>query len=417
MNVLQTVKQFKLELFDPQDIPQISHVRCTNPSVQFNNRTHSVIDPKFGPVSHREQCTTCHSLMTDCTGHFGHIPLALPVFQPFFLNDVYKIVQKACYNCLKPAKEDHCVHCNCKQGKWSRELQTKDRFVHKYEYRQRELTIKNVYTVLKEYDNVFQPEQPKSWLLLQNMLVLPVCARPSIVTSGMVSHHAMTHCYASIVKENNLLGIFVQQGQSPHVIKQQWRRLQDNVYKLFDARYSTDDRFQEGIRQRLDGKQGRFRKNLLGKRCNFSARTVIGGDPSCKFFTYSFALSTNFQLTSCLFMFMFAVEIDQLGVPRSIAMRMTFPEHVNRYNLQQMKECVQIGPSEIGGALYVQKHIDGSLYDLSMIQSLGDCAYRLQPGDIVERMMRDEDLVLFNRQPSLHKFSVSVFSKRFIELI
>jgi len=376
---MKKVKQFHLSIIDPEDVPSIAVVLCHNPSVQFSNRRNSVIDERFGPVSQRDKCVQCMSYLNDCVGHFGYIRLCLPVYQPFFLNDVYKIVTKACYNCLRPACGDECEYCNAVQGKWSRELGTRDRFVHKHEYQKRELTVTNVQTILREHDKKFKskPEQaqPKSWLLLTNLLVLPMAARASIVTQGLVSHHALTHAYASIIKENNLLSIFVGQQQSPHVILQQWRRLQDAVYKLFDARYSNDERFTEGIRQRLDSKAGRFRKHLLGKRCDFSARTVIGGDPS--------------------------LELGELGVPRSIAMRMTFPEHVNRYNLAEMRACVARGTEELNGALYIVKKDSGDCFDLSVAGSLTTIASQLRAGDIVERMMRDGDYVLFNRQPQV----------------
>jgi DNA-directed RNA polymerase II subunit RPB1 len=130
----------------------------------------------------------------------------------------------------------------------------------------------------------------------------------------------------------------------------------------------------KSIRARLKGKEGRLRGNLMGKRVDFSARTVITGDP--------------------------VLEIDQVGVPRSIARNLTFPETVTRYNIALLQSYVNNGPSEHPGAKYVIRE-NGERVDLRFSKRGGDIL--LQPGYKVERHLVDDDLVIFNRQPSLHK--------------
>ena len=145
-----------------------------------------------------------------------------------------------------------------------------------------------------------------SWLITTVLPVLPPCSRPSILNKGNWCHNSLSHCYSNVVKENNVLNVFLQQNQASHIINQQWRRVQDQIYKIYDVKNVTETAYMEGIRQRLDGKQGRMRKNLVGKFCycffvfvfvfvylfftvstgkrvNFSARTVIGGDVSRMF--------------------------------------------------------------------------------------------------------------------------------------
>ena len=72
-----------------------------------------------------------------------------------------------------------------------------------------------------------------------------------------------------------------------------------------------------------------------------------------------------------------------------------------------MVKKVNTGPDELGGALYIEKKYDSSRYDLKYAGKLSNLANDLKIGDIVERMLEDGDLVAMNRQPSLHKYSVS----------
>ena len=81
--------------------------------------------------------------------------------------------------------------------------------------------------------------------------------------------------------------------------------------------------------ERLKGKDGRVRGNLIGKRVNFSARTVITPDP--------------------------LIDVDEVGVPRKIASNLTFPEIVNQYNIDFIKKLVLAGSGVYPGARYVIK--------------------------------------------------------------
>jgi len=133
----------------------------------------------------------------------------------------------------------------------------------------------------------------------------------------------------------------------------------------------------KSLNQRLKGKEGRVRGNLMGKRVDFSARTVISADPN--------------------------LNIDQVGVPRTIAQRLTVPVSVTPFNIHELQELVARGPDEWPGAAYIVRH-DHKRVDLRFVGSKNDLA--LQIGWTVERHLRDDDVVLFNRQPSLHRMSI-----------
>merc|ERR1712185_94074 len=83
----------------------------------------------------------------------------------------------------------------------------------------------------------------------------------------------------------------------------------------------------KSISERLKGKAGRIRGNLMGKRVDFSARTVITPDPN--------------------------LMLDEVGVPRSIARNLTYPEIVTPFNIAKLQELVNNGPAELPGARYI----------------------------------------------------------------
>ena len=116
----------------------------------------------------------------------------------------------------------------------------------------------------------------------------------------------------------------------------------------------------------------------MGKRVDFSARTVITAEPN--------------------------IMLDELGVPVEIARNLTFPERVTSFNKELLQGYVDIGtkPKQLKdvGAKYVTKD-DGSIMDLRFTNNL-----QLDIGDVVDRHMKDGDLVVFNRQPTLHRMSM-----------
>jgi DNA-directed RNA polymerase II subunit RPB1 len=133
----------------------------------------------------------------------------------------------------------------------------------------------------------------------------------------------------------------------------------------------------KSVSARLKGKEGRLRSNLMGKRVNFSARTVISPDPS--------------------------LSMNQLRVPIKIAMNLTFPEIVTPYNIEHLTNIVKNGSDVYPGANYVIPANE----DLPPIfLKYAREKVNLQYGDTVERHMIDGDITLFNRQPTLHKLSM-----------
>ena len=140
-----------------------------------------------------------------------------------------------------------------------------------------------------------------------------------------------------------------------------------------------------GLCQRLKGKQGRFRGNLSGKRVDFSGRTVISPDPNLR--------------------------IDEVAVPERVARIMTFPDRVTPHNIDALRQAVLNGTDVWPGANFATIAALGNFKRFLKLGSRQDIASKLAVGDIVERHLRDNDVVLFNRQPSLHKVGVMNITK------
>ena len=110
----------------------------------------------------------------------------------------------------------------------------------------------------------------------------------------------------------------------------------------------------------------------MGKRCNFTARTVISGDAM--------------------------LDMRDVGVPQEVADKLTIVEHVNRFNYESLRKLIS---EQAPNIKYIVKK-DGTRLDMATVKGRTE----LTVGCSVERTLRDGDLVLFNRQPSLHRMSI-----------
>lgn len=221
----------------------------------------------------------------------------------------------------------------------------------------------------------------------------PVCIRPSVMMqdSPASNEDDLTVKLTEIVWTSSLIKTGLEKGISINNMMEHWDYLQ-----LAVAMYINSDSVNpamlpgasnggskvkpiRGFCQRLKGKQGRFRGNLSGKRVDFSGRTVISPDPN--------------------------LSIDEVAVPDRVAKVLTYPERVTRYNRVKLQELIVNGPNVHPGANYLLKKDEDARRNLRY----GDrvkLAKQLRVGDIVERHLEDGDIVLFNRQPSLHRLSI-----------
>jgi DNA-directed RNA polymerase II subunit RPB1 len=221
-------------------------------------------------------------------------------------------------------------------------------------------------------------------MLVSVLPVPPPHVRPTVVDGDIQSEDDLTYQLTNIIKANLSLEAAIIKGEARHIVADYEKLLQQRVISFFDNERDDNPRETQKtgrplktIRQRLKGKEGRLRGNLMGKRVDFSARTVITADPN--------------------------LSIDQVGVPKSVALILTVPVTVTPFNINHLTNLVANGPQEWPGANYIIRS-DGTRKDLRYGSSKND--FVLEYGWVVERHLCDDDIVLFNRQPSLHKMSI-----------
>ena len=168
--------------------------------------------------------------------------------------------------------------------------------------------------------------------------------------------------------------------------------LQNDVNGFIDSTKNQNNNTKTptpGIKQALEKKEGLFRKHMMGKRVNYAARSVISPDPN--------------------------LETNEIGVPPVFAVKLTYPEPVTNYNVSELRQAVINGPDKWPGATQVQNE-DGSLISLigmSLEQRKSIASQLMTPttgfnvvNKKVHRHIKNNDVVLMNRQPTLHKASM-----------
>ncbi len=222
------------------------------------------------------------------------------------------------------------------------------------------------------------------WMICQVLAIPPPAVRPSVKLDAMQrSEDDLTHSLIKIIQYNNELKTRMANADTPaQTIKDYTNLLHYYMATMIDNKtpgywkvtQQRTGRPFKAIRERLNGKTGRVRGNLMGKRVDFSARSVITADPN--------------------------LSIRQLGVPIRIAKNITKPVVVNERNRAFLTQLVRNGPDIYPGAKNLEKKT--GMYSLRLNRD----QHQLEIGDIVHRHLMDGDPVLFNRQPTLHRMSM-----------
>ena len=224
------------------------------------------------------------------------------------------------------------------------------------------------------------------WMVLTVLPVPPVTARPSItLDNGQRSEDDLTHKLVDIIRINQRFMENREAGAPQLIIEDLWELLQYHVTTFIDNEISGTPpaRHRSGrplktLSQRLKGKEGRFRGSLSGKRVNFSARTVISPDPT--------------------------LSLNEVGVPDRVAKEMTQTMTVTERNAEEARRYVSNGPEAHPGANYVRRP-DGRRLKVTE-KNCEELAEKVEGGWEVNRHLIDGDVVVFNRQPSLHRMSI-----------
>lgn len=438
-NQIDTIKGIRFCILSPDEIKRMSVVEVTN-SETYNLGEpvlNGLYDPRMGVLDHNKVCQTCQQKNTFCPGHFGHITMAKPVFYIQFFDVVKKLLKCVCFRCskllldpeselvkgilnkkysrqkrwemlyklcqkVKRCGQENPDGCGAKQpDKITKDpaailrilMEWKDLEVDKEEMKKQQYNAEEVLRILKRISDkdaeilgFSRKFNRPEWMICTVLPVPPPTVRPSIRTeTGQRSEDDLTHKLFDIVKANNDILKKISKGVAKEQVDFHAQTLQYHVITLIDNNIpginpSTQrtGRLFKSLSERLKSKEGRIRGNLMGKRVDFSARSVITPDPK--------------------------IGIDELGVPLKIAMNLTFPEIVNQHNKERMAQLVKNGPDHYPGAKHVRKIKEGNR--TIRLKNIDRTNIILEEGDIVERHLLDGDFVLFNRQPSLHRMSM-----------
>lgn len=314
----------------------------------------SVYDERLGVIQNHVFCITCKKDNQECAGHCGHIELPVPIPHPMYSKEIMYYLKCFCSECsslLMNEKEIKLlnIHRLTGESKFKKIIEyceNKVRFcpiceVVKYSY----FCIENKYSRYidsktdsvpvssKEIENILggiksrevdlfglcSSEQYHPVDLIMNvLLVLPICARPFVETSRGSCEDDLTNKYIDIIKVCNKL--------KNHSLKEtDYKEAVDNLeFHIRTLMYNHKQKAKQisgrpirCLRERINGKGGLVRCNLSGKRGDFTARTVIGPDPRLR--------------------------ADEIAIPEEFAEQLTFPEIVNNINLQVFQKLVDEG--------------------------------------------------------------------------
>lgn len=378
----------QFSILSPDEIRKGSVAEITSRDTYENGNPviNGLFDPRMGVLDPGFICPTDGLDYMQTPGYFGHIELAKPIFYIQYLTTIIKILRCVCIKCsklllskekfkhllemqnssdrwnavfalaskVKRCGEDTDDGCGCKQpskfkkeglatitAEWDDmegiESENKEKLVMKITP---EIVIK-LFRRIQDADVNFMGFSPiwsrPDWMVCQVLAIPPPAVRPSIKHDAQQrSEDDISHIIVNIIKANNTLREKMQKGANSNVINDWATILQYYVATMVDNKIpgvasvaQRTGRPLKSIKERLNGKHGRIRGNLMGKRVDFSARSVITPDPN--------------------------ISIKELGVPMSIAKNITKPVIVNDKNKEYLLKLVQNGPDVHPGAKILER--------------------------------------------------------------
>ena len=438
---IEPVVGIQICVFSPDEIERRSVVEVTNSGTYEGNepKIGGLFDPRMGVLDNGKECRSCGQTNHKCPGHFGHFRLARPVYYIQFLPFIQNVLSCVCIRCSKLLIDKKFrKHFLKRKGeaRWrdvltaSKEIkrcgqETEDgcgarqptRYIREGIARivaewdsidsvasdgtenakaQKQSQPLEVEFVLRLFRRILDEDVDfmglsrywcrPDWMICTVLPIPPPQVRPSVIRdNNQRSEDDLTHKLAEIIKTNNTyLQPRIQANAAKSVIDEWTNVLQYHIATLVDNQIpgvapsaQRNGRPLKSIQQRLGSKEGRIRYNIQGKRVEFSARSVITPDPN--------------------------ISIAELGVPEKIAMNLTRPERVTEFNRQKLYKFIQNGPNVFPGAKTIRRGLDGRIISLRHVNTKDVV---LHYGDIVNRHLMDGDIVLFNRQPTLHRMSM-----------
>lgn len=455
-------------IYSTEEIQRMSV--CEINSVKLSG-VNSVYDKRMGVLEPNEICPTCQKCSKFCVGHFGHINLNVSILHPLYYRLILSVLKCTCYKCsklllssdkltlegvLKGSKSTRfhsvvkkmdkieiCSHCKTFQPKYI--FSTSEKQIYMNFKVDQEVTRIPMFEneIYKIFSNIppndisllgldLKHFHPKN-LILNTLLVIPPVSRPYVLADAITCDDDITLQYIEIVKSNNHIvnnkTSEVKRAKYIQMLKFRIRCLFDNTG---EKQKVSNGRSMKGIKKRLTGKEGIIRNNLMGKRVDKSARSVIGPDPT--------------------------LNIDEIGVPKQIAKTLSYPVYVNDCNIDEIHRLIESGKVNyvIKKKNQLRINVKYATTKLGTRVLFGDVLYhkttgyrfvtseqdkfsvkdddiifrngrilervtfntkkelRVEVGDIIERQLIDGDILLLNRQPTLHRGSCIAMKVRIL---
>lgn len=430
------VGRVQFGLVSPEHTRKLSTVQVSDSTIYSRGLPNpcGINDSRMGTVDRRLLCGTCTKDVKTCQGHTGHIELAYPMYHICFFEMCLKTLRCVCFCCSRILVSDaeaaalakspesgkarftaayaslktkrKCAHCGLVQPTYVRlalAIRTdwpadmawecdaeRDEFTKPFTARD----ALSIFSHMTAHDAAvlgFNNECAPKNMILTALLVPPPVARPAIMASeGSRSRGQddLTIKLQDVLKrslecENAMRGKHWRTIDVGADLLERIAKVQFEVFTYMNNNIRGQKQSTQrsgaptkSLTDRLRGKDGRIRGNLMGKRVDFSARSVITPD-------------------SCF-------DVDEVGIPERIAVAMTIPERVTSWNINALSERVARGTGVLFGAEAVIT-AEGVMINLAHCEHRSKI--RLQYGWIVERYLTDGDFVIFNRQPSTHPVS------------
>lgn len=455
------VKSIQFGVLSDDDIMAMAACKIDQPSLTIERG--GVYDPRLGCTRNDITCATCDENVWTCSGHFGYIDLTTPII--LFHKQVVALLKCVCFECCRLLASEQELRLNnvtgydktltylhtltsCGHCKWPaadiKYLASDSTIVATLKFKQNKAQkilepsfIKSIFDLLSDSDvdllcldkTIVHPRN----YVLTKFPVLPTCCRPKMHAGENICDDDLTLLLIEILKANSYIlnhekaADPIAYAKAVDIIRTRTLAYCDN--SRGKVTHNTNHKPMTGIKERINCKTGLMRQNLTGKRCDMTARTVIGPDPT--------------------------LTLDQVAVPMEIANILTLPEYVTRYSIDKLTTLVNEGraatiikksgikinvhhariirgtkllPSDV--IIRKSNPTDASagdyefpVLDCRMILKPGDRIrkangsvidaklpekrkIKLQLGDIVERYLQDGDPIYLNRQPTLHRNSM-----------
>jgi DNA-directed RNA polymerase beta' subunit len=459
------ITNIQFGISSPEQI--ISRSVCEVNTTKFSG-PNSVYDPRMGSMEQDSKCVSCGLTPKDCAGHSSFILLNTVILHPMYLRQITNFLKCVCVKCFrvvlsaehlqldgilkyqtdsriekiveKLEKIDSCYYCKSPKPKIAFQQKTND-ISMKFKDKKivlKEIEIKNIFDHMIDEDVRllgYNPDHmhPKN-LIISVLPVIPPRARPYVMADNVTCDDDITTQYVEIVKANrNLIDENTNESKREKIIQTLQFRIKTLMNNSQGKARHTNGRPLKGIKERLSGKDGLIRSNLMGKRRNQSGRSVISADPTCR--------------------------TDELVVPEKIAKNLSIPDTVTHFNKNYLQKLVDEGKANFilkdGGKTKINLQyamnkkgsqilwgdkiirngreivpftkefrqtknqfdvMEGDIILRNGEQIKAEVSkkrpYTIEIGDIVERQLKNGDIILFNRQPTLHRGSM--LAKRII---